>query len=128
MKRLIVLAMAGLIFTVVSAPMADEATTQPTMNKGMMSMCRSSDAHKWMRMKKHKEIVATKDGGVVVMSGNKLYKYDKFLDLKKIATIPEDNDDMSEMKGCCSMSQMMKKNDSEKLTEPSEDDKHKNHH
>ena len=53
-----------------------------------------------MKMMMGKSMVATEDGGVVVMIGNKLLKYDKNLNLKKEVKIEID---YSEMKG------MMKK-------------------
>ncbi len=42
-------------------------------------------------------IVATSDGGVVVMIGNKLYKYDKDLNLKKEVEIKVDLKSMQRM-------------------------------
>ena len=49
---------------------------------------------KFMMMKPmmQKQIVATKDGGVVVLTGDKLLKYDKNLNLKKEAQIPMDEE------------------------------------
>lgn len=52
-----------------------------------------------------KSMVATDDGGVVVMVGNKLYKYDKNLELKKEVEIKMDMATMENMmkraKGMC---------------------------
>ncbi len=59
-----------------------------------------------MKMKSEREIVAAGDGGVIVMSGNKLLKYDKNLVLKKEVELPRYNDDsmdMMKMRGKCSM-------------------------
>ncbi len=47
-----------------------------------------------MHQMMQKEMVATKDGGVIVMVGNKLLKYDKDLNLKKEVKIKIDKDDM----------------------------------
>lgn len=44
-----------------------------------------------------KTMVATSDGGVVVMVGNRLYKYDKNLELKKEAEIKMDMPAMKHM-------------------------------
>ncbi len=44
-----------------------------------------------------KAMVPTEDGGVVVMIGNKLYKYDKNLKLKKQAEIPVDYKNLKNM-------------------------------
>ncbi len=52
-------------------------------------------------------IVATQDGGVIVMTGNKLYKYDKDLNLVKEAEVKMDMEGMqkmmTEMKEKCPM-------------------------
>lgn len=48
-----------------------------------------------------KYIVATKDGGVVVMVGNKLLKYDKNLELKKEVEIEIDMPNMQKMREKC---------------------------
>lgn len=65
-----------------------------------------------MTMKKmmDKEIVATSDGGVVVMVGNKLLKYDRNLNLKAEAEINIDYKAMKEKwmkKDCPASKQMM---------------------
>jgi hypothetical protein len=46
---------------------------------GMMKMC---PMHEMMESMAEPEIVATRDGGVVVMLGGRLYKYDRNLKLK----------------------------------------------
>lgn len=65
---------------------------------------------KMMKMMMDKTIVATKDGGVVVMIGNKLLKYDKNLNLKKEVEIEVDFEQMfekmKEMKGKCPYEKM----------------------
>ena len=45
-----------------------------------------------------RKMLATSDGGIVVMICNKLYKYDKDLNLKKEVEIPVDKDQMRKMK------------------------------
>jgi signal recognition particle GTPase len=42
-------------------------------------------------------LISTSDGGVVVMVANKLYKYDKKLDLVKEAEVPIDLENMKNM-------------------------------
>lgn len=64
----------------------------------MMGMCLMRN--KMMK----KEMVATSDGGVIVMSGNKLFKYDRNLNLKKEVEIKMDMKGMHKM-----MKKMMKK-------------------
>ena len=44
-----------------------------------------------------KKMLATTDGGIVVMMCNKLYKYDKDLNLKKEVEIPMDAEHMKKM-------------------------------
>ena len=55
-----------------------------------------------------KSLVATEDGGVVVMLGNKLFKYDKDLVLQKEAEIKIDKEFMQKMMEKCPMSGKMK--------------------
>jgi len=50
-----------------------------------------------MKMMAKREIVATTDGGIVVMIGNKLFKYDKNLKLKNEAIIEIDKKDFKKM-------------------------------
>jgi hypothetical protein len=69
------------------------------MSKGMMSI----------------SMVATQDGGVVVMIGNKLYKYDQNLSLKKETEISVDYEGLKSM--------MMKIQDMDMGMVPSEDTK-----
>ena len=45
-----------------------------------------------------KNMIATSDGGVVVMIFNKLYKYDKDLNLKKEVEVPMDMEHMKKMR------------------------------
>ncbi|MGA2092975.1 MAG: hypothetical protein ABSH16_06160 [Sedimentisphaerales bacterium] len=80
------------------------------MHKEMMGMC---PMHSMMceRMMK-KEIIASEDGGVIIMCCNKLYKYDKDLNLVKEVELKA-GQDMKEMMGkmqkeCMEKCQMMK--------------------
>jgi hypothetical protein len=65
---------------------ADDSMKCPMMGKGgMMGMCPMHGM--MMKSMMEKEMVATENGSVVVMAGNKLMKYDKDLNLKKEVTI-----------------------------------------
>ena len=88
------------------------------MGQGMMTpekMKEMRPMHEMMMKKMmQKEIVATTDGGVVIMVGNKLLKYDKNLNLKSEAEIKIDieamKESMQQMKqGCpgCKCKEMM---------------------
>jgi hypothetical protein len=73
------------------------------MGKGMMmGMCPMHSM--MMKMMMGKSLVATEDGGIVVMSGNKLMKYDKDLNLKKEVELKMDMAGMQKM-----MERMMEK-------------------
>ena len=71
--------------------------------------------HMMMPMMMGKSMVATTDGGVVVMLGNKLFKYDKNLVLKNEAELKIDKEAMHGMmekkEGCCKQHKMKKEND-----------------
>ena len=68
-------------------------------NKRMQTGKMKSNSMKNMAMKKmmEKQIVATEDGGVVVLVGNKLLKYDKKLNLINETEIEIDYDAMHKM-------------------------------
>lgn len=117
MKKVIVLAI-GVLFLISSSAFAEEHKGS-TMGKGMMSekgmmmksgkMMGMCPMHKMMK----KEMVPTEDGGVIVMVGNKLLKYDKDLNLKKESEIKMDIEGMQsmmeEMMEKCPMRKMMMK-------------------
>ncbi len=97
-----------LIALFIAAPLfAEEAGEQEMggkMKQGKMDMMRKCG----MMMKKmDKEMVATKDGGVIVMTGHKLMKYDKNLELVKEVKIKTGKEGMykkmMEKKGKCPM-------------------------
>lgn len=68
------------------APKSDMSKHQEMMQQGMM-----------MHMMMMKEVVPTADGGVVVLMGDKLFKYDKNLELKKETELKIDWDRMQKM-------------------------------
>lgn len=121
--------------------------------EGMMAKAKMMGHEKMMRgccpmhammMKSMMErtIVATSDGGVVVAIGNKLFKYDKNLELKKETEIKIDGEAMEkmmmEMKEKCPMCKkmmgehrMMKKGtegEPQGASEPSKTSEHEVHH
>lgn len=71
------------------------------MGEGMMGM------HRMHGMMRSPSMVASNDGGVIVLTGNKLYKYDKNFTLVKEVEIKMDMDGMADMKKMCSMCQKM---------------------
>jgi hypothetical protein len=83
------------------AAMADKETMMARHGK-MTAMC---PMHGMMaKMMMQREMVAAKDGGVIVMSGNRLLKYDRNLNLKKEIELKIDMADMKKM-----MADMMEK-------------------
>ncbi|MGD0078635.1 MAG: hypothetical protein ABSB91_08450 [Sedimentisphaerales bacterium] len=80
------------------------------MHKEMMGMCPMHSMMCEHMMKK--EIIATEDGGVIIMCCNKLYKYDKDLNLVKEVELKIDQDMKAMMgnmqKECMEKCQMMK--------------------
>jgi len=81
-----------------------------TMEKGGMGYCCPMHAEMAEKLMK-RSIVATADGGVVVMTGNKLVKYDKDLSVQKEAEIKMDMEGMqkmmTEMQAACPMYKKM---------------------
>ena len=112
--------------------------------------------HKMHGMTRSSSMVASNDGGVIVLSGNKLYKYDKNLNLVKEAEIKTETADrllpiggpmaggggggmMGGMGGmkkmCCQGKKMMGQDDTAdeaaegEADQPAEEDpEHKSHH
>ena len=112
MKKIIVIACVMVFITGSAAILLAHDSDKPMMGKGMMGkgmmkggMMGMCPMHGMMMGKS--EMVAAQDGGVIVMAGNKLYKYDKDLNLVKEAKVKMDMEDMqkmmAEMKGKCPM-------------------------
>lgn len=76
------------------------------MEKGMMGMC------PMMKSMTERTIIATSDGGIVIVMGNKLSKYDKNLNLIKEVELRMDMEGMQKMmdhmKSMCPMMGKMK--------------------
>ncbi|MFH1441491.1 MAG: hypothetical protein ABIH18_05585 [Candidatus Omnitrophota bacterium] len=95
-------------------------------NKRKMGM---NNSCKMMLMKSMmaKQLVPTEDGGVILMCGNKLYKYDKNLELIKEVEIKVDMDKMKDMmmkmrKTCSMMGKSKQNTEKEDMgLKPSED-------
>jgi hypothetical protein len=108
--------LAGLLATVFCSLALAEEKKESAMGKGMiqggmmggkgMMMAKSKmmGMDNMCRMMMSKSLVATSDGGVIVLIGNKLQKYDKDLVLKKEAEIKLDMESMQKI-----MMQMMEK-------------------
>jgi hypothetical protein len=54
------------------------------------------------------------DGAIIIIKGNKIYKYDKELNLVKTAELPVDSIDMNKMPNCMSAPMSKPKSDSSK--------------
>jgi len=74
-----------------------------------------------MGMMMKKEMISSSDGGVIILSGNKLLKYDKNLELVKEVEIKMDFEGMQkmmkEMKEICPMGKMTKDDEVDKDNE-----------
>jgi len=118
MRKIAGMVLAGLVVAVfcssVFAEEKESAMDKDAMKPGMMGHGMMGqgmmDKGKMMEMGKMmmgKSVVATTDGGVVVLIGNKLQKYDKNLELKKEVEIKVDMESMRKMKkqmmGGCKM-------------------------
>ena len=145
MKKLIVIIMGVLVFGIAGIVLAQEMKGEMmdggTMGKGMMG--------KGMMMKKgmmgpmmmhgmmnKSSMVATSDGGVIVLSGNKLTKYDKNLNVIKEVQIKPDEEMqkmMQDMMEKCPMMGMKGSGESKSSEAPategsSEKSEHESHH
>ena len=102
MKKIILMS-GAVIFLTVSVVFAQGmkemgGSKGAMMDKGMMGM------HGMMMKMMEKSVVATPDGGIVVVMGNKLTKYDKDLNVVKEVELRMDMEGMQKM-----MSDMMEK-------------------
>jgi len=132
MKKAIFIALVILLLVPTLAFSQEKSEEGTTMGKGMMmqkEMAKPAEKEGMqgkhekmgmvgmmgtMGMMMKKEMVATPDGGVIVMAGNKLLKYDKNLDLVKEVEIKMDFEGMKKtmekMKEECPMhKEMMEK-------------------
>ena len=126
MKKTIFIALMALLidpalaFSQEKSPVMDKSME---MGKGMGMGCKCGMDCKCgkMGMMMQKQMIATSDGGVIVLAGNKLYKYDKNLNLVKETEIKKDFEHMKkmgEMKEKCDKDKMMQeKNEKEEAGE-----------
>ncbi|MCF7908080.1 MAG: hypothetical protein K9L86_04330 [Candidatus Omnitrophica bacterium] len=101
MKRFTGIVLGSLLLVVVNFSVFAEEHSSEMMDKGMMS--KSMMGKGMMQMMVKKQLVATEDGGVVLLLGNKLVKYDKKLNLVKEVELSIDSEGMRQM-----MKEMMK--------------------
>jgi len=135
-KRLFFIISAVFLVAVVSSlAFADTKEKDSMTGKGMMAGKGMMDDNQMMgmcgmmsHMMMCKSMISTSDGGVIVMAGNKLQKYDKDLNLKKEVEIKIDMEGMQKMMG-----QMMQGQGS-MMQQPQEESKeqvpsrHEEHH
>lgn len=130
-KFILTLTVAGLIVAITSLGKTEEMKGGMMMDKGMMGkkMMGGMMMHEMME----KKVVATSDGGIIVVTGSKLLKYDKDLNLIKEVEIKSDNQEMQNMMKMCPMmgKGMMGKEDGKEA--PAGDDaqeqaEHESHH
>lgn len=95
-RTLVVLVAVLIAFLAIAFAQESGQTQRPMMGKEMKAGKMKSHPMHGMMMKKmmERQMVATKDGGVVVMVGNKLLKYDKNLKLVKEAELKIDYEAM----------------------------------
>ncbi len=100
-------------------PVGERMPMKHGMKDGMCPLCSMT-----MGSMMKREVVASGDGGVIILSGNKLSKYDKDLNLVKEIELPNPMDTMGEkmadMKKMCPLCQkkMMQISDSDsKMTD-----------
>lgn len=113
MKKLVLVVLAGLFLTVFSSHVRAEDVAQQTDKSGdmmehqmIMKSEKVRDPNKMMKMfhmMMVKNMVATNDGGVIVLVGDKLQKYDKNLVLQKETEIKIDEKQMQKMMPRCPM-------------------------
>src|SRR3989338_11450246 len=103
MSLIVVALVIGLSARFAFAEETKGARKEDGMDGGMMKMM-----HKMHGMTRSSSMVASNDGGVIVLSGNKLYKYDKNLNLVKEAEIKTEMGCMGGMRGGMGMGGMKK--------------------
>ena len=116
--------------------MGDKGMMGMMGGKGMMGMCPMMGG--MMSSMMGKSMVGTSDGGVIVLAGNKLVKYDKDLNVVKEVEVKMDMEGMQKnmmdmMKNCPMMKGMGGMNKSEKAQDtkaaaPSDEVDHAAHH
>ena len=135
MKKVIIVIAAGIVLTVSGAALAqmseNKELDEGMRGKGMMGG--KMMGMMAMSQMMNRDIVATSDGGVVVLSGSTLTKYDKNLNVVKEVEVKTDDAAMPKMmKQCPMMGKGMMGGDasggSEAAESPAETSDHESHH
>ncbi len=120
-------------FIMIIASMASAEGKKGTMmcdskeGKGSMMGKEMMAGGMMMHQMMEKTVLATPDGGIIVAMGNKLFKYDKDLNLVKEVELKMDMDSMKKM--CPIMGKGKKGNENdEDENEDGEQAEHKDHH
>ena len=93
----IILVVSGLTF---SYAQESSGMKDVTTDKEAMMMCKKRMRGHGMKSMMSPSLLETKDGGLVVMMGNKLMKYDKDLNLVKETEVKIDVEEMQKMMKC----------------------------
>ncbi len=113
MKKGVCVFLTGLFLIIFSSYVKAENTAQqPEMasdanvghHEGMMKLDKMKDSAKMKKIFRAmmvKDMIASQDGGIIVLVGNKLQKYDKDLVLQKEVEIQVDLEDMKKAMPCC---------------------------
>jgi hypothetical protein len=122
MNKMIAGIVAVLILTVSGIALAEMEKGKEKMKCGMM------DKGGMMMKMMEKSVVATSDGGVVIVSMNKITKYDK--DLKLVKEVELKMQEMGDMKKMCPMMGKgnMDNDDDDAAEKVAEKSEHKSHH
>lgn len=113
MKNLMCFIIAAMVASLPVSPVFAEELKGGIIEEGMGN---KKMMHGMMR---GASIVASTDGGVIVLNGNKLYKYDKNLNLVKEADLKVEPGKANKM--CCHGAKKMNKEDqAEKAADPSQ--------
>ncbi|MGE0269407.1 MAG: hypothetical protein AB7S78_13235 [Candidatus Omnitrophota bacterium] len=142
MKKNVLIFMAVVLFAASGLVYAQEMKGgmmgSGMMGKGMMDG-KMMGMHSMMMKMMDRNVVATSDGGIVIVSGNKVAKFDKDLNLVKEVELKMDTEGMRKMmdnmKNICpmmgkGMAGNSDHNDAEKMDSPAktEDVDHSSHH
>ena len=132
-----------LIIAVTAVSLSASSVFAGQMKDGMMDGGMMKMMHMMHGMMRSSTMVVSNDGGVIVLTGSKLYKYDKNLNLIKEAEIKTEMGGMGGMMGgmggmkkmCCQGKKMMGQDDTAdeaaegEADRPAEEDpEHKSHH
>ena len=130
MKRSLIAIVVGIIIVgtagiALACGCGDDKGMKGDKGMGMMK-------HGMMMKMMEKNVVATSDGGIVIVAGNNLTKYDKNLKLVKEVELKSDMEGMNRMMADCPMMKGMDKDDdndaSATAAKPADAVDHASHH